>query len=95
MSSANLANFQKKLKRAHAANMTQNVNNSVDEMLPESQEQQGFEGAFLPSRLNLKLPSKDDRSQLLLNKAKRNGECCKCTQFVRTFWRLFTQFRSF
>ena len=55
MSSANLANFQKKLKRAHAANMTQNVNNSVDEMLPESQEQQGFEGAFLPSRLNLKL----------------------------------------
>ena len=25
----------------------------------------------------------------------KNGECCKCTQFVRTFWRLFPQFRSF
>ena len=24
-----------------------------------------------------------------------DGECCKCTQFVRTFWRLFPQFRSF
>ena len=36
------------------------------------------------------------RGQVKMDTKKRCiRECCKCTQFVRTFWRLFPQFRSF
>lgn len=52
-----------------------------------------------------KLYSESPAAAQIINNQVNNGflteqefqirECCKCTQFVRTFWRLFPQFRSF